>query len=78
MSTVSVKNLKCAMKDCGKKATHLCKDCKCVGYCCEMCGEKNLKKHASMCKSLSRKKSKTKSKSKRSKSKSKSKRKSRK
>lgn len=81
MPKVPVKDLKCALKGCGIKATHLCESCKSVGYCCTGCGEKDRSYHSSLCKRLSKKKkekakTRTKSKSKKKKARSKSKSKS--
>lgn len=52
MSTIPISQLKCCLKNCNAKATHLCKKCKCVGYCCMDCQTKDKSKHASMCKRL--------------------------
>lgn len=63
MPKVSVSQLKCCLKSCDAKATHLCDKCMCVGYCCSACRTKD-KNHASMCKRLTKSVSRTKTKSK--------------
>ena len=74
MPKVPVSKLKCCLKTCNAKATHLCEDCMCVGYCCTSCHNKDKASHASMCKRVSRKtKSKSKSKTRKTTSKSRSK-----
>jgi hypothetical protein len=64
MPNVPVSKLKCCLKTCNAKATHLCEDCMCVGYCCASCHKKDKESHASMCKRVRRVARKTKSKSK--------------
>ena len=73
MPNVPVSKLKCCLKSCNAKATHLCADCMCVGYCCASCHKKDKTSHASMCKRVRRVARKTKSKSRKTASKSRSK-----
>jgi len=63
MSSTPVSQLKGCLKNCNAKATHLCKKCKCVGYCCMDCQTSDKSTHASMCKRLTDTQSKSKSKS---------------
>ena len=64
MPIIPVSKLKCCLKSCNAKATHLCDNCMCVGYCCSSCRTKDKSSHASMCRRVGRVARKTKSKSK--------------
>lgn len=77
MPKVPVSKLKCCLKSCNAKATHLCDDCMCVGYCCSSCRTKDKSSHSAMCRRVARK-TKSKSKSRKTSTKRKSKSKSRK